>query len=300
MTKNSLEKQARANFINYLDTASPAGMEVMIDMVDSNTNLENYVITMTNPDFETMGEAVKYGKIADAKLAITNKSYSWGVQEDRFILDDSVQSLGSTLENKIRQGAQKWRYLPVKELSTNLLRGSATAWDGTAFFSTSRTVDGSANISNIYKAGTALDNSSEILIAFGGAKSRMLGFKDVNGDPYNVDPSWVVVVPPKLADAWSNVMDPRMTMVTNGSITQSNPYAGAAKVVINNYATTSDNSVFLLNANAPKPFIWQTRENPMLSVKEPEDGRYVRFYAIGRGNYSAGAFTGIVKISTGA
>ena len=170
MTKNSLEKQARANFINYLDTASPAGMEVMIDMVDSNTNLENYVITMTNPDFETMGEAVKYGKIADAKLAITNKPYSWGVQEDRFILDDSVQSLGSTLENKIRQGAQKWRYLPVKELSTNLLRGSATAWDGTAFFSTSRTVDGSANISNIYKAGTALDNSSEILIAFGGAQ----------------------------------------------------------------------------------------------------------------------------------
>lgn len=281
MTVASLFKGIRAEFMTLMEAPQLKPYDPLVMMVNSQSNQEDYWIPLAAGNVRLNLDTIQLKELSDKKMSIINLEYYDGLREDRNNILDSQEYLSANVQVQLNSIVQAWQTKEVM-LVDDLINNNGTAFDGTAFFSTSRN-----NISSaLYGGSGALANTStgagttttNVYDDIGTIKSALLGFRDVAGKLFN-DPNnakWYVMAPVSMEDTMRRLFGKNQTIINVAGAAVSNPYAGLAEIVL--YNTTTHNWL-LVNANAPvKPFILQKRQEPEWYQDDNNKNKYVDFF----------------------
>lgn len=278
------------------ETPNKAICEPIFERVKSNAKEENYLLFgnfwqitewTASPTWSNY-----YNK--DYSYTIVNKDWITGqVAIKKSDMKAEKYVLGSDAEIAIRNAVQKFINFPDK-LIADLVDANANAFDGTPFFSNSRTnIEGSTAIDNIYTgSGTTL---AQVYADFKGAMNQLIGLVDVGGTPFNISFNFIVMCPPQLFDKF-NTLRVADTLYLSG--TQSNDLKGLFDIIVNPYLGASDNDWYLINKNTPiKPFIVQEMIPPEWELEDTKSNPYYYYFATATGNAGYGNPMSIILVS---
>lgn len=266
----AIYKGIKSEFSTMMQTAKEASLEKLINRVKSNSNEEYYRIPESMPSIKEWLDKRHFGDWTDKKLKVVNKSWDAGIVVDRDTIDDSREYLGGQIEMEIKTIVDSVKTFP-DQYGHDLLVANGLAWDGTAFFATTRpNIDTGGNTINNLLSGTSSTTytSSEFETDYGKAKTALYGQRDKNNQPFNRGARLAVVIPPHMEDVVKTILDQRMqTVYISG--TKNNLYAGDAEIIINWEQSSSDNDWYLVNINHPiKPIVVQERKAPKWDFKD--------------------------------
>ena len=285
-------KGVKADFINFFDNTPKNNIDKMILKTKSRGANETYDIPMTMPGVSRLVDEVQFEQVFDKAYTINNVDWAVGVMENRNTIEDAKEYTGGMITNKIMQTAQGFARLPIKEVSTLLESTSGVAFDGTVFFSTSRSLAGATLVNKVTSTG-GMTTLAGVTSAYSKGKTALLSLKDKNGDPFNVMPDLAVVCAPKNEDVWQKLLVVREDYTATDSI-----YRGTAQVIVNPYLASTKNTAYLVNLAAGNSFIWQEREAVKAYTEDDEKTSFVKFWWKSRAGVAYGMPTSIVKMSS--
>jgi len=276
----ALLKGIKAEFSQMLQVAPESVYDPFINRVKSNSDNEKYWIPEAMPAIKEWLDQRHFTDMTDESLTVYNKSWDNGIRVNRDTLEDSREYLGGNLENWIKLLVNTYKDFP-DELCQSLLTANGTAFDGTAFFSTSRSnLDTGSNTINNLLTGTSSSTYSlaEFEANYKSAKTALLSMRDKNNRPFNKNAKLVAFVPAHMEDVAKVLLAARQELIYVSSL-QSNLYAGDAEVVVNYEQTTStDNDWYLINVGATfKPFVIQDRKAPEWEYWDDTKNKYIDY-----------------------
>lgn len=288
---NAVKIGIRTEMFKQLATPPVSRVAPFTLMATSESAEESYLFIGTMPGVKEWIDKIQFGDFKDWEYTIKNKDWSNGILVDRNTINDSKKTLGADLVNQITLGVNAWANFPDK-LIKNLLTANGNAFDGTAFFATSRpNIQGANAINNIYSGtGTTL---AQLETDLKGAIVRLLSFENKEGEIINELDDLVVYAPAHLMDSFNTLF----ISEKNAAGTNSNTLRNRVKP-IKSLQSTSDNDWYLINIATPlKPFIYQSRKTPEFNMKDDPELKYIKYFATSRMNAGYGNPTAIVKVN---
>jgi phage major head subunit gpT-like protein len=297
---NALLKGIKAEFANMLNSAPNNTFDFATFKTKSNTNEEKYWIPESMPGLYEWIDERHFGDFLDNNYTVTNKHYESGLSVDRDTIDDSREYLGGNVEMWIKTLVNSYKDFPDQLIEADI-EANGNAWDGEAFFKTSRSLDTGGNTINNLATGTSSTTYSfaEFEADFVANKTKLLGFRDKNNRALNKGAKLAVLVPRHLEDLAQKLLTARADRVYDGTAEKSNIYAGAAEVYVNwEQTSSSNNDWYLINTSAPfKPFLIQDRKGvqwDMFDDKMLKDIKYGMDFRMGSALLN---FFSIIKIN---
>jgi len=298
---NALLKGIKANFAKLMETIPNGTFDFATERIKSNSNEEKYWVPESLPGLKEWIDERHFGDFTDDFLTVVNKDWDSGLTVDRNTIDDSREFLGGNVEMWVKTLVTAYKDFPDQLLQADLT-ANGNAWDGTAFFATSRsTIDtGSNTIDNLYTGTSSTTYSyAEFEADFVGAKTALLGFRDKNNRAMNKAAQLVALVPQHLEDLANQLLSDRADRIYDGTAEKSNIYKGTAEVMVNwEQTTTTDNDWYLINKRAPfKPFLIQDRKNVEWNVWDDKMSKMIKYGMDFRMGSALLNFFSIVKIN---
>lgn len=269
----ALLKGIKAEFSQMMQTAAATSFEKLISRVKSNSDNEVYWLPETIPGFKEWQDERHFGDFSDKKLTVINRDWDSGLRVEANTINDSREYLGGNVESWVKMLVDQYKSFPDR-LCQTLLDNNSNAFDGTAFFATSRPYLDNTNTINNLVSGTSSTTYSltEFEADYVSAKKLLLGMFDKNNQPFNANVKLAAVVPYHLEDVAKTLLSDRQNLVYISG-TKSNLYAlDGVEIIINwNQTSSSDNDWYLVNINSPfKPFVIQDRTSPDWKVWDHE------------------------------
>jgi len=292
----ALLKGIRADFAKKLAQDYNIQTNRFTYMTESDSNKETYPFFDAFPAVQEWVDKIDYEKFKIFKYEIANKPWQWGIPVDRDTIEDSRASgMFAGIQQYINQGVQKWKFFQYKLVSELIKNGaSGLAFDGTAFFATDRpNLKGSTAIDNLKSgSGITLANLETDLDTAMGA---LRGYIDRNDEPFNVAPKFLVICSPALERKFLNIKGSEL-LATTAITSHTNVFQNTFDVLVMEYL--SDNDWYLVNENATiKPFIYQSRKNPLVEMKDENDSPIIKYFSTARMSAGYGNPTAIVKVN---
>ena len=170
-------------------------------MADSTTSVEQYVFPgfVPTPRLFVNGRTIQ--GLRDFKFNITNNEYELSILIDRKSFEDEQYGL---INSRLQELAEVWGTFKDYLFAQLLINGDVSGnvgWDGTLFYTTSRTIGGSATIDNAKTSAAATSTIPSVIefrAAMESAKATMRGYQDDQGRPFNslATKNLRVIVPP--------------------------------------------------------------------------------------------------------
>ncbi len=308
-TSNAILKGIKATWIDLLN---PEDLKSNVDLfttdMQSQSNEENYYISKTNPGIKRLLDEVNFGEVGDFKLTVENFDYYNSIKEDRNRIEDSKEYMTNSIEMKMRSIANEVNDFKDNKIGDMLLQGSTeavsqlsleqiNAFDGKAFFSTTRNIDGSTAMNNKYTLSGVTAATFEA--DYAGARTQLLGFADANGRPYNKNPNLIVFVHPYLELIAKQLLNSEMTLRSSTGSAVSNIYAGDAQVVVNwSLAGSTQYRWYLINTKRKDVAIYQNRQNAEWFVEDDNKKTWVGYYYKMRNGASLLNPASVIRVST--
>lgn len=229
----------------------------------------------------------------DYMYSLENKDWITGQTSiKKSDLYNGIPGLTADMKLQLQSAVKKFAMFPYKLIQT-LVEANGNAFDGTAFFSNTRTnIQGTTAIDNIY-TGTGITLAT-VYADMKGAQTLMLSMVDKNSDPFNLSTDFIAMIPKSLFHIF-RTLKVSDTLYLSG--TQSNDLKETFDFVINPFL--DDNDWYLINKNAPvKPFVFQLQNAPEWNYDDlPNSNPYVNFFATCSGNAGYGNPMSIILVS---
>jgi phage major head subunit gpT-like protein len=292
-----LLKGIQAKFLRGLATSAPSMLAPIIEDATSDSNKEQYVLFNHFGIIKEWLDEIDFSHIQDFEYEIKNKDWQNGFKVDRNTLEDSKKTLGNDVEREINFSLNSWSNFPDK-IITELLEAGETglAFDKIAFF-----IAGSGRPA-LQQTGTTIQNLvtgtgttvAQITADFASATTALRGFKAKNGDPFNANPKWVVIIPPQLEWSFKTIRN----SVDIGGSGVTNVYKDSFEIIVNDYLTAGVNDWYVVNTNAPmKPFIFQKRTQPVFDMTDNKEKKFIKYFSTARMNGGYGNPLSIAKVN---
>lgn len=245
----------------------------LINYYNSESNSEKIYISAGVPGYVEWDGELATGDYQDYAYEIDNIHYARAIEVNRDTLDDSKKYLGPTIENKVRELINLYQIMPDK-LVQDLLDANGAAFDGSAFFATSRSFDTGSNTINNLISGTLSTayTAATFTADFQSAFNKLAGFKDKNDNPFNSAMDMVAIVPAQHYAIAQSVLEGQAGGLIYTSGTETARWRGKARVMLNNRQAQSNDDWYLVNLAAiQKPFMgtkrqpvkWDMVDNPL-------------------------------------
>ncbi len=249
----------RSEFFQRFDEVNKKTFwERLSTRVPSNTAKETYKFLGSVPPMREWGTGRKARGIFAESYDIENLKYESTLEVDRDEIDDD--QLGQ-IRLRIRELADRAATHKDSEIARLLENGGNAgfnSYDSKTFFAADHTSGKSGNQSNILapSAATPTDPTvAEFRTAMKDGLTRILSFKDDQGEPMSFGASGMVaVVPPSMMLTAAEALN--TTLVNSGS---TNVLQGAAEIVTFPYFTASDAFYLLKTDVAVKGIVFQDR-----------------------------------------
>lgn len=239
------------------------GWQNLAMKMDSDGEVNEYTWFGTVPKMQDVSkDQVSIRGLEEYNFSIRNKEYQAAIEVERKALERDRLNL---ITPRIQQLAGEAARHPG-DLVFSLVEANPDAFDGVAYFHTTRTIGESANIDNkLSGAGTTIANIQADLAK---ARAQMRKFQDDRGRPLNMVGNCIMVPPELEQRIWQalNVQGagPREAQVipatTNGILN-----GAGYTVIVNPYLTdVNDWYLFHLGGPAMRPFVWQVEKDPVL------------------------------------
>jgi phage major head subunit gpT-like protein len=288
-TSNAVLKGIKATWVDLLKPEDlTSNVDIFTTTVQSQSNEENYYISAANPGIKALLDEVTFSDVDDFKLNIANQEYFNSIKENRNRIEDSKEYMNNSIELKLKSISSEVNDFKDDKICDTLLAGSTeavsqlsiaqfNAFDGKAFFSTTRNIPGSTAMNNKYTQTGITATTFEA--DYAGARTQLLDMKDGNGRPYNKNPELVVFVPPALELIAKQLLNQEMTLRSSTGSAISNIYAGDAKVVVNySLAGSTQYRWYLINAKRKDLAVYQDRENTTWYMEDDNKKNWVGYY----------------------
>ena len=244
---------------NFLAAQKETLIQQIATTIPSTTDTESYNWLGTVPGFtEWLGDRQMSG-LNDFSFSIKNKDWANGLEVDRNAISDNKLGM---YQPQIAMLAREAARHPDELLLATLIEGEGTAgptlaYDGQFFFDTDHAEGTSGNQDNDL-AGNGV-TPTLLQTDYETGRAAMRNFVDDRGRPLGVVPD-TILAPPALEGPFRQVLNSEFFPTTAGDGASSNQWKGAAKLLISEYLTDS-NDWYLLSLGGPiRPFIFQTRQ----------------------------------------
>lgn len=307
-TSNAVLKGIKTTWIDLLKAGNFTSAERFTTFLQSQSNSEDYYISKTNPTIKRLMDEVNFGEIGDFKLSVDNKAYYNAVREDRYRIEDSKEYMTNSVELQLRTIVDEVADFNNKLVADSLLAGSTeavsqlsleqvNAFDGKAFFSTTRNIPGSTALNNKYtQTGVTL---ATFEADYEGARNQLVNMKDSNNRPYNQNPKMIVFVPPALEIVAKQLLSPTQTLISSTGSLKNNVYAGDAEVVVNwAVAGTTQYRWYLINTAKKDVAIVQERQGAEWFMEDDNKKPWVGYYYKLRKGVALLNPASVVRVST--
>lgn len=220
-------KGALANFNKGMTTA-PTFYRNYCTIVPATTKLETLAWPGMVPIPVVMEGSRQFQNLGDFELALRNQTFELSTIVPREALEDDQTG---TLNQRLQEFGRAWETFKDSQLVTLLSDGDVSgnnAFDGTLFFSATRTIGKSANINNTQATAFVADfvpTAQEMLTSVQTAISTMMEFEDDQGRPGFATGAMTVlrlIVPPTHIRACREAVE--STLLGGGD---SNPYGNS-------------------------------------------------------------------------
>jgi len=288
----ALLKGIQGKFQNALDAAPQTELEKVAFQAPSEELFESFWIPGTTPAIQKLVDRLDFGSMQDFELKVFNDDFGAGFKVDKNVLNDSKKYLSGGVELHIRGMLEKYKSFNSKIMASALV-ANGTAFDGTAFFATSRPnlLTGGNVIDNLY-TGTGT-TQAQITADFEGALAKMLGFRDSNDDALNAGAKPAVIIPIHLLPIFRKIL---VSQYFAGGVDNLNQ--NAAEIIVNWSQAATDNDWYIANlASALPPFIITNREQPVWDVDDPKFGKWINYGYTFRKGIGYGNPISIIKIN---
>lgn len=200
--------------------------------------LRPYSYTLTNQDWEATLEIAR-NAFHDNKLGHIPKR---------------VESLAASYYKRV-----------VEEVFSKLDYGeTGTAYDGTAFFSDSRTIGDSGTIDNLLSMACS-GSTTEVRAAVVAAVDKMMNFKDDWGKPLGLKPDTIVCAP----EMYITIAEALKADVAGHQRTESE---FVKNIIVSSWIDLDATDWYLLCTTEPvKPIIFQDRQKPEVTALDKPD-----------------------------
>jgi phage major head subunit gpT-like protein len=228
---------------------------------DGELNTYNWFGTVPTMQDVTHGTVQLAGLLPD-NFSLTNSEYQAAIEVERAAFERD--KLGLIMPRIQQLGGEAARH-PGQLIMQHVLNNN-NAFDGSSFFSNSRTIGNSATIDNILTGtGTTI---AQIQTDLASAKAQMRVFEDDQGRPMNLAGN-TIMVPPELDDVMWRALNRSSGDGVNTPVMPVTPSgiwsASGYSVVVNPYLTdANDWYLFHVGQGVMKPFIYQTEKRPVL------------------------------------
>lgn len=216
-------------------------------------------------DYVWLGESPKMREWIGNRQKREPRGYSYTIRNRKFentlevSVDDLRRDKTAQLDARIGELAYEAAKLP-QQIISDLIIANSTAFDGTAFYSDSRTKgDGSITIdNNISVSATTPANptTEEMQNAILGCIQQMKGFKTDEGEPMNEDAMRFVAMVP--TNMWASAVAATKNLYLANGVTNTIPNSGVQIHVQVNPRLTATDQIHVFREDADiKAFIWQ-------------------------------------------
>lgn len=294
---NVLLKGIQARFLRGLATTPVSMLSPVVEQAVSDMNKETYVLFNHFGIIKEWLSEIEFNYLEDFAYEIINKDWQNGFLVDRNTLSDSRKYLGNDVEREINFSLDSWSNFPDRLVTELIINGqTGLAFDGVAMFAASRPklqMPGTTFSNLLTGSGVTQDNIITDLLA------GMVALRQVkarNGDPFNYNPKWTVLIPPQLE--WKFKMIRNASDLLSGGQSITNIYKETFDIIVVDYLIPADNDWFLVNTNSPfKPFIYQTRKPPEFDMIDAKDQKFIKYFSTARMNVGYGNPLSIAKIN---
>ena len=308
-TSNAVLKGIKATWIDLLKPQDfGSNVRLFTQFMNSQSNEEYYYISKTTPGIKRLLDEVNFGEVGDFKLTVENYDYYNAIMEDRNRIEDSKDYMTNSIEMKLRSIAGEVNDYDDYIVCDALKRGSTEAvsqlsleqvncFDGKAFFSTTRNIDGTTAMNNKYTQTGVTAATFEA--DYEGARAQLLNFKDANGRAFNKNPNLIVLVPPTLETVAKQILNTEQTLLSSTGTLKSNIYAGDAKVVVNwAVAGTTQYRWYLINTAKQDAAILQNRQDAQWYEENDNKKKWIGFYYKFRKGVALLNPASVIRVST--
>ena len=230
--------------------------------ITSTTDTESYNWLGATPNMSERKDERSLKGLNAFNYSLKNVHYEGTIEVDRDTYED--ERLGM-IPPRVRGLAMSALRHYCKKVFSQLDDGETLlAYDGAAFFGTTRTIKSSGTISNVL-SGNYSDSSAEILAGVAAATAAMRAFKDDWGEPLNLIPDTVVCAPERLTQI-QNALLPAYPGLTRPEM------AYVKSIICSPYIDADTDDWFMLcTTDAVKPLIFQNRKKPeFIALDDPK------------------------------
>lgn len=252
-----LTKGLRSEFFDRF-TGTPTYYQDLSTRIPSTSDAETYRWLGTVPRMREWGTGRLARGLRSESYSVENLKYEATIEVDRDeIADDQTGQIRVRIGELAQRAATHKDFL-LSQLLINGATGGYHSYDGVPFFSASHVSGDSGTQDNdlAYDAADANDpTTDEFKGALKQAISRMLVFRDDQGEPIALSPSGLVcVVPPAMLYAALEALSATVVGDT------SNVLKGAARVIALPQLPAATTWYLLKTDGVIRPFIFQDRE----------------------------------------
>lgn len=285
----SVMKGTKLEFLKLIQTDPISVFNEFIKENPSKSNKELYPIFMLLPGIKQFLDRIGFSDSQMKYFSVENSTFYNGFDMDFDIFDDSKETMGNSVKDFAMGMADKYKIFKDAK-SQALLEANANAFDGTAFFATSRpNIDTGSNTINNLQTGTLSTayTYSTLTNDYNLAEAAMYAEKDSDNLPFNpiIDP--VALIPTHMKNIFETTFGSEMNLIYDGSAQVNNPYAGRLKIIVNPFQAATNDDWYYINAkNAFKPILFQNRENMAWEYNEDKKRRVHEWWYTFRMGYA--------------
>jgi phage major head subunit gpT-like protein len=214
------------------------------------------------PSLKEWTDQRKLSGLKPHSYTLTNRDWESTIEVHKNALADD--KLGQ-IPTRVRQLVNAYYRGIIREVFSLLDYGATgTAFDATAFFSTTRTIGGSANIDNLI-TGSYSGSAAEVRAALSVVAQKFAAFTDENGEYLGVMPD-LIVCSPKMQPIIQEAIRPDYAGAQR-------PEAQYVKEIITSpwIDADADDWYSLCTTEEVKPIIFQNRQNPEVTNLDKPD-----------------------------
>ncbi|NMD01034.1 MAG: hypothetical protein GYA62_15130 [Bacteroidales bacterium] len=291
---NLVLKQINILFAKQLQDTTENEFERYSENIKSLNANEDYLFFDAMPAVAEWTDYIDFNRFKSFTYTIKNKSWQFGIPIKREIIEDTKENgVLPQIEKFVNEASRNWVDFPT-QLIADLLNSNGVAFDGTNFFANSRPeIEGTNVINNIITGtGTTID---KIYTDVNTAIDRLYTFKAKNGRAYNRGAKVLLLIPPQLRSIFQILkVSDKIDVAGIGT----NSLKDTFEYIINFDQAINDNDYYVINEGAVvKPFIYQTRKEPLFEMVDEKDSPYVKYFSTARANAGYGNPMAIVKVN---
>lgn len=254
----------RTNFSSLFQSAfsgSPVFYDQLATVVQSSTGVNTYGFLDRVPKMRQWVGERQIQNLKEYSAQITNQPFELTISVDRDDIEDDNLGVYAPLMSEMGRQAAKW---PDQLLVSALQNGtSSNGFDGVAFFAATHPLDPAANQSNNFTS-TALSAAN-----YASVRASMMALKGADGQPLGVMPD-LLVVPPQLEGTARVILNAEMVADANGGGT-TNVWRNSSRLLVVPELAGQATTWYLVDSSkGVKPFIFQQRKAPLLTMMDSE------------------------------